>query len=127
MSRVILDASALIALLNEEKGSELVESHLPQVVMSTVNMAEVSSYLIMRGFDADEIQQLFLDLAIPTIDYTEQHAYLTAALLPKTKAKGLSLGDRACLSLAIIEKLPILTADKIWATLDLGISITLIR
>jgi len=51
----------------------------------------------------------------------------TAALLPKTKAKGLSLGDRAYLSLAITEKLPVLTADKIWTTLDLEITITLIH
>jgi PIN domain nuclease of toxin-antitoxin system len=51
----------------------------------------------------------------------------TGALRPATKALGLSLGDRACLALARRERLPILTADRSWAKLDLGIPIKVMR
>lgn len=127
MRRIILDASALIAVIFEEKGSQTVEKYLPRAVMSTVNIAEVASYMIEKGMDSKEIQELLKDLSLETIAYDETHAFLAASLRGKTKSKGLSLGDRSCLALALAEKLPVLTADRAWANVDIGVKVELIR
>lgn len=127
MKSVVLDASALIAAIFEEEGGQIVEQHLSHAILSTVNMAEVATYMLNHGIGSKEIYSSLSDLALETLDYTEKHAFLTAELRSKTKSKGLSLGDRACLSLAISEKLPVLTADRAWAKLDLGVKIQLIR
>lgn len=127
ITRIVLDASALIAAIFEEKGSEEVEPYLPHAIMSTVNLAEVSSYMIERGIDSNDVSKMLKDLGIDLIPYDETQAFLTAKLRTKTKSKGLSLGDRACLALAITKNIPVLTADKAWKGLEIGIAIQLIR
>ena len=127
MEHVVLDASALIALIYAEKGANIVEKHLSHSIISTVNLAEVASYLAMQGMDNKMVASLLDDLALEIVSFNQEHAFLTTDLRPKTKSKGLSLGDRACLALAISEKLPVLTADTAWAKLDLKVKIQLIR
>lgn len=124
---IILDASALIALLFEEKGMTLVESHLPHAQISSVNLTEVVSFLIKQGITEQETTGLIEDLALTIVDYDPPQAFLAGALISKTMHKGLSLGDRACLALAIQHDLPVLTADKTWAELHLPVKIKLIR
>ena len=127
MQHVILDASALIAVICGETGATIVERHLAHAIISAVNIAEVASYITSQGIEIKEAESMLADLALTVRDYTQEHAFLTAALRPKTKSKGLSLGDRACLALALSEKLPVLTADKTWAKLDIGARVQLIR
>ncbi len=124
---VVLDASALIALIYQEKGAILVEESLPHVEISTVNLAEVASFLVKRGLTVGDATSLLNDLAIPTIPFDDTQAFLSAHLVNKTADKGLSLGDRACLALAIHKDQSVLTADKIWKELDLNLEINLIR
>jgi len=127
MKNIVLDSSALIALLFEEKGASVVEPYLASAKISVVNLAEVVSYLIEKNMAIRQIKGLFADLAIDIIPYDEEQAFLTGELRAKCRAQGLSLGDRACLALAKCKKLPVLTADKIWAKLDVGVKIELIR
>ncbi len=127
MTEIILDSSALIALFMNEKGANLVEDNLCNSVMSAVNITEVVSYIEDRKEFNSTAQELLRDLAINIIPYDEEQAFLAGKLRNKTKFLGLSLGDRACLALASIKKLPVLTADKAWAQIDLGIKISLIR
>lgn len=124
---VILDASALIALIYQEAGMEVVEKYLSTSEISTVNLTEVAAYMIKQGITITEVVALLQDLSIPTIEFNEVQAFCAAHLVEKTASKGLSLGDRACLALAMQKNYPVLTADKAWASLDLNVKIKLIR
>ena len=124
---IILDASALIALIYEEKGMDVVEKHLPHAEISAVNWSEVICYMIRQGLNPSEVTKLLTDLSLPIIDFTETQAVSAAVLIEKTSSKGLSFGDRACLSLAMQKNCLALTADKVWGTLKLDINIELIR
>lgn len=127
ISRVLLDASALLALINQETGSEKVAMVMPTACMSAVNVAEVVSKLTDKGFSEVEIREVFEALKLLIIPFDEEQGFIAGLLRANTKSLGLSLGDRACLSLAIKQKLLILTADRVWAELRLGLNIQIIR
>ena len=124
---VVLDASALIASIYAEKGASAVDRHLSQAMISTVNLTEVASYMVRQGMPIDEVSELLTDLSLDIVAYDESQALLAAELLPKTVSKGLSLGDRACLALALAKKLPVLTGDRAWKSLDLDLKIEIFR
>jgi PIN domain nuclease of toxin-antitoxin system len=125
---VILDASALITLLSEEKGNETVASVLPKSVMSSVNIAEVAKFLIeKRNLNKEEVSNIIQSLIETIIPFDTQLALISADIVSHTKALGLSLGDRACLALAISTGYTVYSSDRIWSKLDLGCKIVLIR
>jgi PIN domain nuclease of toxin-antitoxin system len=126
-SRVVLDASALLALINQEAGSEKVAAVLSTACMSSVNVAEVVSKLMDKGFSEVDIRKIFGALKLLIIPFDEEQGFIAGLLRANTKSLGLSLGDRACLSLAIQQKLSVLTADRVWAGLQLGLNIQMIR
>mgnify|MGYP000179097094 CR=1 FL=1 len=127
MSSWVLDASALLALLNREPGSDRVMAALPDAVMLSINFSEVVAKLIKEGREASEIRFYLDSLGLKIVDFNQSLAYRTGFLLPLTKTIGLSLGDRACLALAESLGIPALTSDRAWATLNLGIQVELIR
>lgn len=126
---IILDASALIALLGDENGCEVVEDLLPYAIMSSVNIAEVARFLVSASeMEIDTIKEVIDHLVPSTVPFDNTHAYLTANIISQTKALGLSLGDRACLALAISTGYPVYTADKIWEKLTIeNLKVHLIR
>ena len=125
---VILDASALITLLSEEKGNETVASVLPKSVMSSVNIAEVAKFLIeKRNLNKEEVSNIIQSLIETIIPFDTQLALISADIVRQTKSLGLSLGDRACLALAISTGYTVYSSDRIWSKLDLGCKIVLIR
>jgi ribonuclease VapC len=129
----VLDASALLAYLQGEPGADSVATSLTQgTAMSAVNWAEVLSKLLERGKMPQAVTAQLRDLgllgqAIQICPVDEALALIIAKLLPSTRAMGLSLGDRACLALALTLNLPALTADKAWSNVDAGILVQLIR
>ena len=124
---VILDASSLIAFVYDEKGADVVANFLPSAVMSTVNISEVTKYMLNCDAQKQEINELF-DSLYNIIDFNRKQSYLAAELLPYTKQYGLSLADRACIALAVDTGYPIFTADKIWKELKIeNVDINLIR
>jgi PIN domain nuclease of toxin-antitoxin system len=125
--KVVLDASALLALLNQEIGHAQVEKHLSNAVMSAVNISEVVATYTLLGAVEREVESLIHSLVKEIIPFDTEQAFIAGFLRKKTKAHGLSLGDRACLALAELKNLPVLTADKIWAKLDIKIHISVIR
>ena len=127
METFILDASALIALLYQEKGMEQVQKHLASAEISSVNLSEVAAYMVKKGCQSSEILALLRDLALTIISFDESQAHVAARLIEKTASKGLSFGDRACLALALQRKCPVLTADRVWGALEIGVKICLIR
>lgn len=113
-NKVVLDASALLALLNQESGGETVENYLANSVMSTVNLSEVISILREIEINQTEAEEIVSGLVSEIIPFNYQQACIAAALRKTTKSHGLSLGDRACFALAKELDLPIVTADKAW-------------
>ncbi len=127
MSKYVLDASALLTLLNAEEGAESVQQFLPDAVISTVNFAEVVSRLSAVGMPENEIREALSILALEIVPFDEEQAFHAGFLYPQTKALGLSLGDRACLALARTEGVPAITADHVWKKLEIGTTVKLIR
>ena len=125
---VILDASALITLLSEEKGHEVVASILPKSIMSSVNVAEVAKFLIeKRGLSKEEVSNIIHSLIEKIMPFDTKLALTSAAIIIQTKSLGLSLGDRACLALAISTGYTVYSSDKIWSQLELDCKIVVIR
>ena len=118
MSKAVLDSSAVLAVLLEEAGADRVESVLPGALLSAVNLAEVISKLCERGMPADEVLIAVAALGVDIVPYDGEQARLTGELRPRTRAAGLSLGDRACLALARLRLLPAMTADAAWLTVS---------
>lgn len=123
----VLDASALLCLLNGEPGSERVLEALPTAVIGAANLAEVVSKLRERGLSVEEVEEVLGGLPLDVRPLTAAQAYAIGHLRPTTRNLGLSLGDRACLALAAELGMPALTADQVWAGLDIGVAVELIR
>lgn len=123
---VVLDASALLALLHDEPGADRVREMLPRAVVSTVNLAEVITKLISQGWVESEISQV-MQLPFENADFDSESVKLTGILAAKTRRYGLSLGDRACLATALLHGCPALTADRAWTKLTLDIKVVPIR
>jgi len=128
MNRVVLDASALLAILNQEPGAErMTPELLSAAATSTVNLAEVHGKLVGRGLNADEAWEATLSPIREAVAFTSEHARLTGDLAVQTRALGLSLGDRACLALGLALKAPVYTADRSWKKLKVSVRIHIIR
>lgn len=128
MSKIVLDASALLALLNAEPGADkLTPELLTDAVSSTVNLAEVQGKLVSHGVDAADAWEAAVGPIREPIDFTAEQARLAGTLVAATSPLGLSLGDGACLALGIALKATIYTADRSWKNLKLGVRIHLLR
>lgn len=128
MNRIVLDASALLAILNEEAGAEqLTLELLSEAAASTVNLAEVQGKLVDLGLSPDDAWEATLSAIRDVVPFSADQAKLAGNLVAQTRALGLSLGDRACLALGLDLKAPVYTADKSWKKLKLGIRIHVIR
>lgn len=127
MSSCVLDASALLALMNGEAGSDIVSSQLPNAAMLSVNFGEVVAKLTSIEWTESEIRQALGALAIDVLPFDQELAYRAGLLRAQTKSIGLSFGDRACLALGERLGVPVLTSDRAWASLNLNLVITVIR
>jgi ribonuclease VapC len=127
MIDVVLDASAILARILHEPGGELVASTRLSARVSAVNLAEVASRLVDKGGTDDVIQALLDELPYRIEPFGSAEARKVGQMRRATRLAGLSLGDRACLELAARLAIPAYTADRIWAELDLGVEVVLIR
>lgn len=128
MSKVVLDASALLALLNKERGSERVAEFIENgATISTINLSEVVAKLSEAGMPEETIHEVLDALGLTIVDFDRTFAYKAGLLRNATRLAGLSLGDRACLALAQQLDFPAVTTDRIWENLSLGIKIQMAR
>jgi PIN domain nuclease of toxin-antitoxin system len=127
VNETVLDATAVLALLNDEPGADLVASLLQTAVISTVNLAEVVSKLAEAGMPEPTIRTVISELGLKTVSFDETLAFRAGLLRPATSKYGLSLGDRACLALGQHLRKPVLTADRMWRSLKLNVGVRLIR
>jgi ribonuclease VapC len=124
---IIADASAVLALLKEERFGEFDPRRLFGATISAINLSEVLEKLCSGGLTQDEADEAVAELNLGVVDFDGPQARLTASLRPRTRRAGLSLGDRACLALGLRLGGPVATADRAWASLDLGVEVILIR
>lgn len=123
----ILDTSALLAVMLDEQGAEKVRPHIATAHISVVNLCETYTRLVEAGLSREDAEHQVMRLELRIRNFPEAHALEAAMLRPLTRHLGLSLGDRACLALGLLNDLPVLTADRAWAALDVGVEIVLIR
>jgi ribonuclease VapC len=128
MNEIVLDASAILAIIQHEGGAEkLTADVLANAVISTVNLAEVQSKLVKNGFSPAQGWNDALELVPNVAPFTSDHARIAGDLIATTEQYGLSLGDRSCLALAIALKAPVYTTEQAWRNLKVGVPIHVIR
>jgi ribonuclease VapC len=124
---MILDASALLAYLQQEQGASQVEQVLSTAFISSVNWCEVVQKLHAKSIDDQSVCKNLIILGLQFIPFSLVHANQAGKLWQITTSFGLSLGDRACLATGICENMPVMTSDQVWQRLPLSLEITLIR
>jgi PIN domain nuclease of toxin-antitoxin system len=126
-SPAVLDSSAILAVVFNETGGDVVLPHLRGGILSTVNLAEVHTRLVLRGVGADFAWRRVVSFGFEISFFDDLQARLAGELVTQTRPYGLSLGDRACLALAIQRKATVYTTDAAWKKLNLGIEVEVIR
>jgi PIN domain nuclease of toxin-antitoxin system len=128
MNEVVFDSSAILVLLQQERGAERLTAAIREnAVASTVNLAEVQSKLVKIKNDpvkAWEVARASIGAVEP---FTSEQAKVAGDLITTTEKYGLSLGDRACLALALTLKAPVYTTEQRWRNLKVGVLIHVIR
>lgn len=114
MTSVVMDASAVLALVRDEPGADKVGPHVGRAAISAVNLQEVIKELLLSGLDATTIRELLDELRLDVRPHDVEAAYAAAGLHAQTKEFGRGLGDRSCLALALQLGVPALTADREW-------------
>jgi ribonuclease VapC len=124
---MVIDASALLALLNSEPGADVVAESMPEGVISSVNLSEVIAKLCVSGMPEEAIRRNIQALGLDVRPFDEEQAYEAGLMHSRTQRTGISFGDRACLNLAKTLGLPALTADRTWKGLSAGVTVKVIR
>ena len=124
---VVFDSSALLAVIFQEDGAEAATRRLNGGIVSAVNASEVVARLVDFGTSGEDARNALLNFGLEIRPFDTGLAVAAGQLRAATREKGLSLGDRACVALAIREQAGIVTADRAWAELDLDVEVELIR
>lgn len=124
---VILDASALVAVIKRERGADVVLAPGQRYQMSAVNYGEVLTKVVELGGLIEDVREVIAPMRITIHPFDEIQAEEVARLRPLTRHLGRSFGDRACLALARSMHLPVLTSDSKWAELDIGVDFRFFR
>jgi ribonuclease VapC len=127
VSRVVLDASAIIALAHGEPGADRVEPLVNGSFVSAVNWSEIARVCLATGRRPDALHGALTDAGCETVGFTVEDAELAARLWDETHLAGLSLADRACLALARRVRAAAVTADRAWVGLDVGVDVICVR
>jgi len=128
MNEVVFDASVMLAMIQHERGAEqITDEILDRSVASTVNLAEVQSKLVKKGYTLVEAWEDTLSAVKIAEQYTSDQAKIAGDLITATEKYGLSLGDRSCLALAIALNAPVYTTEQLWKNLKVGVPIHVIR
>jgi len=127
MNRCVLDASVIIAAVLNEPGGERAHGHIHTPLVSAVNYAEVLSRLFDKGYRKEAVQEALTLTPMEVVGFDRAHAEASAELRSVTRSHGLSLGDRACLALALSRDAVALTTDRAWHGIDLPVQVELVR
>jgi PIN domain nuclease of toxin-antitoxin system len=127
VTKAVLDTSAVLAGFFSEPGADAVLSRGDEGIISTVSYSEALAKLRDRGVPLLDAEYFLGSLNLTEAVFDHQHAVLAASLRERTRLKGLSFADRACLACASLQGCPVLTADRDWKDVDAGVEVILIR
>jgi ribonuclease VapC len=127
VSRAVLDASALLAVMFKERGAENVIARLPGSMVSAVNLSETVTKSVDAGMTLEEARLVASAFPCEIIPFEGELAYLAASLRTATRAFGVSMADRACLALGLNTGHPVVTADRQWDKFNVGVKVIQIR
>lgn len=119
MARIVFDSSAVLALLNDEPGAEVVATYVGDAIISAVNYQEVIHKLLKRGISPVIVDQMLVEARLEVVPHDQRDAVMAGSLGKFTYKFGCGLGDRTCLALASRKGLPVLTTDQVWANLEI--------
>ncbi len=124
--KAVIDASAMLAFLHREPGHEVVREWLHNSAMSAINFAEVLQKLVEKPQEQRLLNAVVSNLRIDVLEFNRKHAEQVAAIYPNAH-RGISIADRACMAVAIQERLPIVTDDHEWEKLNFGLELIFFR
>lgn len=128
MNKIVLDASAILAIIKGEPGAEKLSPQLlANATASTVNLAEVQTKLVNSGWSPAQAWEDATSPIREIISFDSKQARIAGNLASDTKHLGLSLGDRACLALGLALDAPVYTTERIWKQLKLDVGVHVIR
>jgi ribonuclease VapC len=127
MADTTIDASAMLAMLLGEPGGDRVEAALPDGLISAVNWSEVIQKAEDLGSPTDGLADELIGGGLSIVSFELADAELAGKLWDRTHHLGLSLADRACLATALRRSQTVITADRAWSALELGLEIAVIR
>lgn len=127
VARVVLDSSAFLAYANDEAGGTIVGGLLSRSIICAVNACEIATKIVAAGRSVEDVKFILISAGAEIVDFDAGLALAAGGMVAHTKPHGLSLGDRACLALAVRENLSVLTADRAWNGVDVGVPIQFIR
>jgi PIN domain nuclease of toxin-antitoxin system len=131
VDKVVLDASAVLAVLQEEPGAERVLEALKNfegtLAISSVNFCEVCTKLVREKASPADLELAVAPFRSYVVAFDDLQAQKAAELYPQTSSLGLSLGDRACLALAASIHAKVWTTDRAWKKLKIGVEVEVIR
>ena len=127
MVSYVIDASAFLAIVRDEVGAEVAAARLPGAAISAVNASEALMRGVEKGFPLDLMHEFLGEQQVQFVAFDEELAVAAALLRPATKRAGLSFADRACIATAVRLGATVVTADRVWAELDLPCKVELIR
>lgn len=123
---VVLDASALLALMRNEPGAATVAASLSSALISTVNLAEVQGTLVAAGLSEQEAWWHIAEIGCESVPFDGEEARIAGGLAGVVGRHSLSLGDRACVALAMARKATVYTTQAAWKDLKLGVAVEVI-
>jgi PIN domain nuclease of toxin-antitoxin system len=126
---VILDASALLALLKNEAGADVVAASMDQAVIGSVNLGEAAQIQYLHGWQRDTFETAIALMDIPVVPVSYRVAMDAADFRELARKNGISQADCLCLALAKSENAVVLTADRDWLKIAnaIGVEVRLIR
>jgi ribonuclease VapC len=127
LSKVVLDASALLALVQGEPGADKVRPLIPHAAISAVNFCETVQRLRRGGMPVESVTMVLTPLVPAPVAFDRETAYVAASIHEKTRGQGISFGDCACLALAMMRGVPAVTAERKWDQCDIGVQVIRIR
>lgn len=124
---IVLDASAVLALLLREPGHEAVAAALPDAAISAVNLAEVLARMATEQISSRELLPKLLNLGLTVVDFDRPQAVIVSDIREHMRSQGVGLADCCCIALALHTEMPVLTADRVWTKQGFAVDIRLIR